>query len=360
MTTAELDTNVIWYSASNEDTRSEIAALRPKGRDLLCITASGSRTFDLLLADPARIVSIDQNPAQTALAELLAAAYRVLDYGAFCNFVGLRAAPGRYATLSALLPMLSADARQFWDRNRTLVDGGLIYCGKWEAYLRLIQRLAGPRRQQLAKALLSTETRAAQLQLWRDKWDNWAWRGFLRLIASRPLWRFVLREPGIAFVPADFDISAYVKDRFDHLARHHQLSEAHFAWSMLRGNYSESVLPRYLTEAGHAIIRERIDRVTFRSISLQDFLGTCEASAFDGASLSDYSSYCDLGVQRGVWSALSRVIRSGGHVCERKFMNKTGGDIPAENGFTRDAALEAQLFEDDQAFFYSFIVAERR
>ena len=111
MKAAALD-HRIWYAASNEDGQSEIAALEPAGRRVLSITASGSRTFDLLCADPASIVSIDQNPAQTALAELLAGAYRTMSYARFTAFVGLEAPRADRATeLVGLVERLSPSAQ---------------------------------------------------------------------------------------------------------------------------------------------------------------------------------------------------------------------------------------------------------
>ena len=55
----------------------------------------------------------------------------------------------------------------------------------------------------------------------------------------------------------------------------------------------------------------------------------------------------------------SIVMRAGGRVCERKFFNKTGVDLPTSFGFARDRALEELLNERDGAFFYSFVVAIR-
>ena len=49
----------------------------------------------------------------------------------------------------------------------------------------------------------------------------------------------------------------------------------------------------------------------------------------------------------------------GGRVCERKFFNKTGMDLPELHDFARDRALEARLDADDGALFYTFVVAER-
>lgn len=359
MTAAQLNQASIWYSACNEDTASEIAALRPQGKRVLCITASGSRAFDLLLADPTEVVAIDQNPAQTALAELFAAAYMHLDYAEFSGLLGLRDDPQRSERLRSLLRHLSPPARAFWERNAHLAADGLLYCGRWEGFLRRFKHWAGKRRQALAQRLLACADTDAQWTLWQAEWDDWQWRLFLRALALRPLWRYGLREPGIAFVPRDFDMMGYARSRFDHAARNLHLAQLPFAWLLLTGAYPPGVLPPYLSEAGHALIRERIGRLKLLTASLQETTRSAAAGAFEAASLSDYSSYCDLSVQQEVWRDLSRAVPSGGIVCERKFFNKTGTHIPPEHGFRRNEPLEDQLTASDGAWFYSFVVATK-
>ena len=359
MKAAALD-HRLWYTASNEDGASEIAALSPERRRVLSITASGSRTFDLLAADPASIVSIDQNPAQTAIAELLAEGYRRLAYSRFAVLVGLEADGGtRRADLAELTEKLPPPSRAFWQRNAALVEGGLVYAGRWEGFLRTMHRLAGPRRRALATRLLAAPSLDAQYALWRDEWDDRGWRLLLRLLSIRWLWRHVAREPGIAFVAADFDIAAYVAARFDHAARTIMFRDSPFAWLMLSGSYPGNVRPAYLSQSCFDDISHRIDRVTFLTGSVQDHLALAPADSYDAASLSDYSSYCDVDVQRLLWTDLARVMPRGGRVCERKFFNKSGTDLPEAVGFVRDRPVEDRLFASDRAFFYSFVVADR-
>lgn len=359
MTAAALDRSAIWYSAANEDAASEIAALRPAGKTILCVTASGSRAFELLLADAADVVAIDQNPAQTALAELFAAAYRHCDHAAFRGLVGLIDDVRRLERLDRLLPHLSDASRRFWQANRRNAADGLLYCGRWEGFLRRFRRWAGSRRRALSDRLLRCPDEIAQQALWSGHWDDRQWRLFLRILALRPLWRWVLREPGIAFVPADFDMAGYARERFDHAAHDLHLARLPFAWLLFNGAYDPDVLPAYLTEAGHETIRDRLDRLTLRTASLQEIVAGADPGSFDGASLSDYSSYCDEDEQRVVWRGLSRAMRSGGVVCERKFFNKTGVDIPLATGFSRDEFLEERLAATDGAWFYTFVVAMR-
>ena len=359
MSAARLAPSTIWYSACNEDTASEIAALSPAGKRVLCITASGSRAFDMLLADPAHVTAIDQNPAQTALAELFAAAYRQFDYPIFCELVGLRESGDRTTLLNMLIPSLSDQAAAFWRVNRGLAAHGILYCGRWEGFLRRFRRWAGPRRRALADRILRCVDLDAQWTLWRDEWDDWRWRLLLRAVAVRPLWRWGLREPGIAFVPRDFDMAGYASERFEHAARHLQLARLPFAWLLLNGAYAGDVLPPYLTQAGHAVIRSRLDRLTLRTESLQGAIDPAEWGEFDAVSLSDYSSYCDLAEQRRLWRGLSVALAPGAKVCERKFFNKSGMCLPLEQGFVRDETLERRLDAGDGAWFYTFVAAAR-
>lgn len=361
MTAAQLNPKKIWYAASNEDGRSECTAIAPEGKRLLSITASGSRTFDLLAygEGPEHILSIDQNPAQTALAEVFVAAYRRLSYPEFRRFVGLDDDVGRLRTLATLRDDLSPLAQTFWRKQGRLLDHGLLYCGKWEGMLRLIQRVIANRRREVADRLLAASSLTEQSQIWRNEWEDDAWHGMVWILSRRWLWSYIFREPGMAFIPKDFDIEGYAMARFRHAADHIPFAQSPFVWLLMRGKYEGAVVPPYLTEAGYARIRERLDRVTFATMSLQDAIANSADATFSGASLSDYSSYCDTTTQEGVWQGLRRVMAPGGRVCERKFFNKSGSDIALAHGFTRNTALEDALFVRDAAIFYSFVIAER-
>lgn len=359
MTASALDQSTIWYSASNEDAQSEIGALKPEGKKILTLTASGSRAFELLLADPSEVISIDQNPAQTALAEIYAVAYKHFDYDAFCRLTGLRQDEHRSALLDEALRHVSSDTERFWRANRNQAAGGLLYCGRWESFLRRFRQWAGSRRRALADELLHTHDLTTQALLWETRWDNWQWRLLLRVIALRGLWRHILREPGISYVPDDFDMTGYARARFEHLAKNLHIPELPFAWLVFNGAYHPDILPPYLTQKGHALIAQRIERLTLQTTDLRSFLTSAPTASLDGASLSDYASYCDENEQRAVWRELARTLRCGAVVCERKFFNKTGAGLPGEFGFTRDEALEDVLFRQDGAWFYSFVVARQ-
>ena len=123
---------------------------------------------------------------------------------------------------------------------------------------------------------------------------------------------------------------------------------------VLRGHLSPWDLPPYLTPAGVAVIRERLDRVEVVTDDVVAFLRGTERS-FDRFSLSDVPSYqteaefCALGQL-----ALARA-RLGGRIVIRQFLTRYAAP---PIGWTRDPALEEELALADRAFAYSFVIGQ--
>ncbi|HMQ25972.1 MAG TPA: DUF3419 family protein, partial [Acidimicrobiales bacterium] len=69
-----------------------------------------------LCQNPRRLISIDSNPAQTALLELKLAAIATLDHEAFFDIFAARR-PSRVLSVyrPRLRPLLSERAQEFWD-----------------------------------------------------------------------------------------------------------------------------------------------------------------------------------------------------------------------------------------------------
>ena len=124
--------NTLNYTASNEDSRSEIEALQITPEDqILCITGSGSRPLDLLTQSPQRIVAVDFNPCQNFLLELHVTAISELTYEGFIAFMGITPSPKRLQTYRLLQRYLSKEGQQFWERHSHLIERGVLYQGRW-------------------------------------------------------------------------------------------------------------------------------------------------------------------------------------------------------------------------------------
>ena len=164
----------IVYSAANEDPESERRALRLGPTDrVLCITGSGARPLDLLIDGPERIVAVDFNVRQNHLLELKMAAIAQFERDECLSFLGVTPGTQRMAQFAALEERLSDAARAYWRSEPAALEGGVMYCGVWESYMRKVKRVM-PRRkllQQLitAKDLETQRALYARWELGRDR-----------------------------------------------------------------------------------------------------------------------------------------------------------------------------------------------
>ena len=345
--------NKINYSASNEDSASELRALQLQANDVvLCITGSGARSLDLLIDSPQKVISLDFNPTQNYLLALKSAAYQHLTYDEFADFIGLRPSDQRLAVFELLKPSLPNEAQAFWMANRKLIANGILYCGRWEKFLRSMLKMSRFRKKTI-DALMTADSLPQQIEIWDRKWDNRTWKFFLKVISNRFLWVNIIREPGAKLIPKDFDVYGYMRARMAYLASHFDLKTNHYANLLFRAAYGEGcVLPHHLREEHYETIRSNLHRLEMVEGSLSDFLRTTkdEITAF---SLSDFSSYAPTEVYFEIWEDIIAAAGTEARFCERHFLVKRNPEqtYPEIN---RNTDLENALRDSDEAAIYSF------
>lgn len=347
------------YSASNEDSESERKALDLKNSDtVLCITGSGARSLDLLVDLPQKIISIDLNPSQNFLLELKIAAFRVLDYQEFGEFIGLHTSANRHLIYKKLQPLLSPEAGNYWQKRPKAIGNGILYCGTWEKLLRGMLKLARPRKKIIAE-LMNAPNMAAQQNIWSKKWDNVVWRFYLKVISNQFLWKHVVREPGARIIPDSFDVYAYIKQCMEHMAMNFDLKTNHYAHLIFCGGYQpRCILPHYLRPENFELIKNNLDRVEIVTASLSDYLKPVE-NEITAFSLSDFSSYAPTNAYGSIWQSIIRSATPGARFCERQFLVKRNPEAQHAE-IERDELLETALRKTDEAYIYTFCVGKIR
>jgi S-adenosylmethionine-diacylglycerol 3-amino-3-carboxypropyl transferase len=348
------------YSSSNEDSRSEVKALRiGEGDSILCITGSGARTLDLLAESPKEIVSIDFNPCQNFLLELKIHAIQHLEYEEFLEFLGVCSSQKRGHIYKTIRQSLSTDARKFWDSNSAMIENGVIYQGRWERYFHQLGRLVSLVRPHLRNKLFSCSSISDQARIWRDEWDTPLWRIFLRYISSRVVWKHIFGDPGFyRYVPVSFSIYKYLNTRFTNAFENILAGENPFAILLFFGKYSPyGVLPAHLQKRHYTTLRNSLERVRIVNQSLLGYLERCKKNSFDKYSLSDFASYTNTEEYKRIWIGIIKTASSGARVCERQFLVKR--DIPVEvrSCIRLDEALKFELTRTDNSIFYTFLIA---
>ncbi len=349
------------FSAANEDGRSELKALRLDAADrVLCITASGARVLDLVLAGPREIVAIDFNPTQNHLLALKLAGIRELDYDAFMAFLGTRPATDRLDVYAALRTALPADSRHYWDQQHSAIRRGILYCGRWEASFRQLARVLRLTRPSRLEQLFSCESLEEQQRFWEDQWCDPLWNLGRRVIGSRFFWRTVLREPGVKFIPKDFSLGEYFFERMRQASGSTMFRDSPFAWLMFRGHFDPEVaLPPHLQRDNYELQREGLERVQIVTDSLASYLSRADSGCFDAFSLSDFSSYADEAAYSAVWQGVVARSAPGARFCERQLCVKRRPETVVTR-LARDGRLEAHLDLADDSMFYTFAAGEIR
>lgn len=345
------------YAASHEDGRSELHALAlgPSSR-VLCVTGSGARVLDLLVAEPAEIVAVDINPAQTHLLALKLAAMQTLSYEEYVGFIGLVPWADRGALYPQMRPLLPRAAQQFWDKQSGAISAGILYCGRWERFLRLMVAPAAWTRRHLIQRLFACSDVREQQVLWLNEWNTSGWERYLRALASRWVWTYLVREPGMRHIPRQLDIVHCIKQRFDSAAGSFLFRESPWTWLVFHGYLSPSgPLPPHLQPEHFAALRRGAGRITAVTGSLLSYLRAGEAGRFSAFSLSDFGSYADDHAYEATWKAIAAAAESQARFCERQFL--VPRDPAALQGISlwRDAGLEAELARLDNSVVYALI-----
>ncbi len=353
--------NTINYSSYNEDGTSELKALNIAPNDnVLCITGSGARTLDLLIATPNSIISIDYNPTQNFLLELKITAIRELSYDEFLAFIGIRPSSKRKTIYANIKSSLSSEALSFWDNNQSIIENGAIYCGRWERYFRLLSLAVRFTRPKLLYRLFSVSTISEQESIWREEWDNKLWRIFLKTIGGKLIWKYFLRDPGFyQHVPGDFCISDYLINKFNEAVQSVQFRRSVFATLLFWGKFIETnVLPLHMQKENFPILKRNINHINIISTGLGEHLNKCKPKSYDKYSLSDFSSYTNEVEYENIWNGIVSTARPNARICERQFLVKR--DIPTKfkHFIKRNQELEEKLTREDSSIFYTFLIGQ--
>ncbi len=350
----------ISYSACNEDSYSELKALRlDPGKRVLCITAGGGRVLNLLHDRPREIVAVDVNPTQNHLLELKIAAMRALDYEPYLGFLGVRATRDRLGVYKTLRADLSTAARDYFDAHPKMVKLGALYQGSLERFLVHVARVVHVVRPFWIKRLFSFQDIAEQRRF-LEGWDTKIWRFVVETICRRSLLELFSHDPGFwRFVPPDVPLHSRIFDLVHRYLCNHLARESHLLQLVFYARYVyEPAMPIYLQPGLYAGIREALKttKITQVTAPVTEVLSQAADASFDAYSIADVSSYLSEVDFNSLMHEIMRTARPDARLCSRGiFVHRP---LPAEYvpRVSRDPDLEKQLAFDDMAMVHEFVV----
>jgi S-adenosylmethionine-diacylglycerol 3-amino-3-carboxypropyl transferase len=356
---ARADFSQIRYAQCWEDADILVQALAPHPRrTLLSIASAGDNTLALLAQAPERVVALDLSAAQLACLELRVAAYRRLDYPEVLELLGVRPSARRGDLYARCRPGLGEQAQRFWDERPADIAVGAATVGRFERYLRLfgtriLPLIHAPR---VHRQLLEPRTAEGRARFYATEWDNRRWRAFFRVFFSRRVMGLLGRSPEF-FTYVEGSVADRLLERTRYaLTVLDPCANPYLQWILL-GRHG-SALPYALRPENFQAIREHLDRLEWRCLSVERYLETEPGAAFDGFNLSDIFEYMALPEYHALLERLVAAARPGARLVYWNMLaprRRPDSLAPRLRPLTE---LSADLFRQDKAFFYSAFVVE--
>lgn len=351
------------YSQCWEDIAVARAALRIQpGSAVLAIAAAGDNVLAVLQDDPARVLALDVNPAQTAMLQLKLAAIGVLKGPeAVSRFLGTSPSADRSRVYQQLRPALPAEARRFWDSNPASIEAGVIHTGRFERYLSLFRRAVLPLvpGRRIVREMLDVTNLDEQRQIYAERWNSRRWRFLFRLFFSRRLLRRFGRDPAFFENCEIEDIGAHYLARAEHALVDIPIWSNPYVTYILSGGFGPGERsPDYLRPDTQSIVRERLDRIEVRTGSLDDILRLLPPGSVDAFYLSDVFELSTPAEHARTLAEVARVGRPGARICYWNNLAARQRPESLKGSLLSDVTESARLHEIDRAFLYSRLVIE--
>jgi S-adenosylmethionine-diacylglycerol 3-amino-3-carboxypropyl transferase len=290
---------------------------------LFSITSGGCNVLTFLIDDPGRVVALDLNPHQNYLLELKVAAFRELCYGDVLAFFGVRPSSSRVGVYAKLRSGLTADAVRFWDAHLREIDRGLIHCGRYEGYMRLLRTVLVTLRgkQTLVREFFAAKDPATRQKLYREKWEDLSWKLFTRFILSRGLNSLLFDRAFFAYLDRDFSFGRHFAIKAERALAGLPVKENYFLSYILRRGYDgQDSLPHYLRENNFELIRSRLERVEIVTDSCEHYFAALPASSFSRFNFSNIFEWMSPEAYERLLRETVRVARPGAILTYRNLL----------------------------------------
>ena len=358
--------NKIEYYSCWEDIQVIQNALKINSDDIiLSITSAGCNILNFLLYNPKKIFSIDYNPYQNYLLELKIEAIKKLDYKEFLEFLGISPSNNAVEIYRSIRSQLDNKTRLFWDSKTNTIKKGLIYVGEPDvkALGNFLRFLKG---KETIEGLFKCKTIDEQADYFYKKFYGFPWKLRLKLAYSKNLLRLAIclrmlnefhyRKKKSSELLRYVQRVTYPKNsinKIESLLTKTPLIDNYFASLILLNRYfNENFYPPYLKKESFPILKERINRIQIKTLSLQKTLADLSDDSITKFNFSNIFDWFDEKDFKQILSEIERVGKNGSRI----FYSATRDDrdIPESiKGIQSEKELVSQLMKKDRTTLYS-------
>lgn len=349
------------FGLSQEDERSEAAALGLPGGRVLSVASAGDMPLSLLALGADTVVAVDVDQNQLHLCALKRGAIVALDREPAIRFLGFLPASRRERAqwLNVVMPQIPVASRDFWTAHRALALDGVIWGGRYEQYVRLLRRLARPFIGRTFRRLVQCDSAEDQQAVFDASLDR-PWMRALFRMAFRPR---VYAGHGVEQQALQYAAAGgEVGDRF--FARFRNActgSPASANWLLQVHVLGEVAalhsVPAYLSERGFGVARAHIDAVSFVPAGIADYLESPDAGTFDGFHLSNLPDWLSASDFERVATLVARHAHAGSRVAWRYLHHRPADSAAVRAVLTVDHHRGAALTTSDRFPVYSIETA---
>jgi len=300
------------------------------------------------------VVALDFNASQNHLLRLKIAAFNALDYGEVLELMGIRKSTRRTALYHKLRPVLSHEARAFWDGNTALLEKGAMFAGRLERYLlafgKLMRALYGRKR---IRRFFDCATLAEQRTFYDQEIDGPLWRTIFDMFFSRTVMTRAKDKEHFRLV--DFDnFGKIFRARTEHAFTQIPIRSNYFLGLILLGHYlDEDALPPYLQRENFETMQARVDRVEIFTGEIEQFLTSMPDNTFTRFNVSNLFDWISQPIFVRLHEEIVRTGQNGARMANWNTLLARA--IPSDEvpSIERFPELGAELLKRDRAFLYA-------
>jgi S-adenosylmethionine-diacylglycerol 3-amino-3-carboxypropyl transferase len=330
--------------------------------DVLSIASAGCNVLALLLREPRSVTAVDLNPAQLALVELKLRAIEELTWEQFVRLIGVAPGDDRLHLYERVRPRLSRGACAHWDDAHPVIEAGIHWSGRLEAYFHgfaaeVLPRVHPP---DVVARVLAMDDTTAQTRYFDEVFGVDALHSAFKSYFTRERIAGEGRDARQMRYVETIDVTHHFWQRFRWALTAIPTRGNYYLHSFMTGRYaSENAVPPYLRRENFDRLRSLVPRVRTVLGEVGDVFRDAPRDAISKANLSDLFEYLSDEACAELFETLAARMRAGGRVCFWNLLVPREAPVELSARLRPLRALGEALHTRDRSWLYrSFHVDE--
>jgi S-adenosylmethionine-diacylglycerol 3-amino-3-carboxypropyl transferase len=352
----------VLYAQCWEDPQIDREAFNITSDDVVfSITSGGCNVLTFLIDNPQKIIALDLNPYQNYLLELKISAFRNLSYEKLLEFVGVIKSCDRMELYNIVKKDLSENCRNYWDTQKEKILSGIIHCGRYEKYMRLLGRtlniLLG---QSLISNFFEIKDEDRRFQLYQHKVNNLSWWLFTRILLSRAMMSFLFDKAFFKYLDRSFSFGKHFEEKVMYAFTQLPITENYFlSYILLNRYYDEKFLPVYLRKENFELIKSRIERVEIITNSCENYFSKIHNDFISKFNFTNIFEWMSVEKYRSLLEEIIRVGKDKSIMTYRNLLVYREHPPEFEGQIKSLKTLSIYLHKKDLSFVYDNYVVEQ-